>query len=114
MEQQPNNEAPQGAVQLDCKVMPLRCEVRGMSWIDMQVSIGTLRFAAENHPDFWDGVSGASVPNIKVTDAQEFAKAVAQVINDEAEDGSTLLTRMLDKAIAKAVESGCEGVDHGA
>jgi len=80
----------------------------------MHVSIGTLRFAAENHPDFWDGVSGISVPNIKITDAEEFAKAVACAINEEAEDGSTLLTMMLDKAIAKAVESGCDGVDHEA
>jgi len=39
---------------------------------------------------------------------------VARAINAEGEDGSTLLTRMLDAAILKAVESGCEGVDHEA
>ena len=97
---------------VDVNVMPIRCEVRGMGWIDMGISIGELRFAAEQHPDFWDGKSGISVPNIKITDAQEFALEVARAINAEAEDGSTLLTRMLDKAISKAVESGCEGVDH--
>lgn len=91
--------------------MPLRCKAIGGD-IDMGIGMGTLCFAAENHPDFWDGVSGISVPNIKITDVQEFALEVARAINDEAEDGSTLLTRMLDKAIAKAVESGCEGAHY--
>jgi hypothetical protein len=93
--------------------MPLRCDAVG-SGIEMGIGMKVLGFAAENHPDFWDGESGLDVPNIKITDVQEFALAVAEAINDEAEDGSTLLTRMLDAAIAKAVEDGCEGVDHNA
>lgn len=93
--------------------MPLRCKATGG---DIEIGIGmkVLAFAAANHPDFWDGESGIDVPNIKITDVQEFALEVAHAINDEAEDGSTLLTRMLDAAIAKAVESGCDGVDHDA
>jgi len=91
--------------------MPLRCKAVGGD-IEMGVGMNVLAFAAENHPDFWDGESGLDVPNIKITDRQEFARAVADAINDEAEDGSTLLTRMLDAAIAKAVEDGCDGVDH--
>ena len=98
---------------VDVNVMPLRCKAVGGD-IEMGIGMRTLCFAAEQHPDFWDGVSGISVPNIKITDVQEFAHAVVAAINEEAEDGSTLLTRMLDKAIAKAVESGCEGVDHEA
>ena len=88
---------------------PLRCKATGGD-IEMTIGMATLCFAAENHPDFWDGVSPASVPNIKITDVQEFALEVAREINRESEDGSTLLTRMLDKAIANAVENGCEGV----
>jgi len=88
---------------------PLRCKAVGGD-IQMGIGMRTLLFAAESHPDFWDGRSGLDVPNIKVTDIQEFALEVARAINSEEEDGSTLLTRMLDKAISNAVESGCEGV----
>lgn len=93
--------------------MPLRCKAVGGD-IEMGIGMKVLGFAAENHPDFWDGESGIDVPNIKITDRQEFARSVADAINDEAEDGSTLLTRMLDAAIAKAVEDGCDGVEHDA
>ena len=88
---------------------PLRCTSIGAT-IDMLIGYNALRFAAEQHPDFWDGKSGSSVPNITITDEAVFALEVARAINDEGEDGSTLLTRMLDAAIRKAVESGCEGV----
>ena len=70
-----------------------------------------LQFAAEKHPEFWDGESGDDVPNIVVTDKEKFGEAVCEEINREDEDGSTLLTRMLDEAIRQAVENGCEGVD---
>lgn len=89
----------------------LRCKAVG-GYIEMGVGTNALTFAAENHPDFWDGESDPDVPNIKVTDREVFARAVVDAINKEAEDGSTLLTRMLDAAIAAAVEDGCEGVDH--
>lgn len=91
-------------------IMPLRCKATGGD-VDIAIEMATLCFAAENHPDFWDGVSPASVPNIKITDVQQFALEVAREINKESEDGSTLLTRMLDRAISNAVENGCEGVD---
>lgn len=89
--------------------MPLRCRAAG-GRIEMGVGMDVLAFAAENHPDFWDGETDG--PNIKITDMQEFARAVAEAVNKEAEDGSTLLTRMLDEAIVRAVEDGCDGVDH--
>lgn len=77
----------------------------------MEISKDQLLFAAENHPDFWDGKSGMDVPNLKITDFDAFALEFVREINREAEDGSTMLTRMLDLAIRKAVESGCEGVE---
>ena len=80
----------------------------------MGIGMRALRFAAEQHPGLWDGESPATVPVVKITDDQTFALEVARAINAEGEDGSTLLTRMLDAAILKAVESGCEGVDYEA
>ncbi|MDP1886614.1 hypothetical protein [Polaromonas sp.] len=77
----------------------------------MEISKDQLLFAAENHPDFWDGKSGMDVPNLKISDFDAFALEFVREINREAEDGSTMLTRMLDSAIRKAVESGCEGVE---
>ena len=89
---------------------PLRCEVAD-GYLDLGVGFKILRFAAENHPDFWDGESGTDVPNIKICDMDLFSKDVVLAINDEDEDGSTLLTRMLDAAIKQAVEDGSEGVE---
>jgi hypothetical protein len=80
-------------------------------YLDLGIGLDTLRFAAEAHPDFWDGESGTDVPNIRITDMGVFAKDVVRAINDEAEDGSTLLTSMLDEAIKQAVEDGSEGAD---
>ncbi len=99
--------------QVDVSGMPLRCKAVG-GGIDMGIGTLALCFAAEQHPDLWDGETPCSVPVLKITDVQAFALEVARAINAESEDGSTLLTRMLDAAILKAVESGCEGVDHGA
>ena len=93
--------------------MPLLCKAVGGK-IEMGIGMQALCFAAEQHPDLWDGESPYSVPVVKITDVQTFAVEVAREINRESENGSTLLTRMLDAAIAKAVEGGCEGVDHDA
>ena len=68
-----------------------------------------LKFAAENHPQFWNGETDASI--LKVTDSSVFMKEVERWLTKEAEDGSTMLTGMLDKAILEAVDYGCEGVD---
>ena len=106
-------ELPIAQGPVDVNVMPLRCKAVGGD-IDMGIGMRTLCFAAEQHPDLWDGESPASVPVVKITDVQTFALEVARAINAEGEDGSTLLTRMLDAAILKAIESGCEGVDHEA
>ena len=71
-----------------------------------------LKMATENHPEFWDGETGTDQPNIKIDDIDVFMKEVVLSINDEREDGSTLLTDMLDAAIKGAIENGCEGIDH--
>lgn len=91
---------------------PLRATAADQG-IDMAIAASVLRVAAEQHPDFWNGHSSPDEPNIKITDLDVFTREVASAINEEAEDGSTLLTRMIDEAVRNAVESGCEGVDHG-
>lgn len=93
--------------------MPLRCEEKDGA-IDMGVGRDVLRFAAEQHPYFYDPDARPEGPNIKITDAKVFANEVVQEINRESEIGDTLLTAMLDEAIKRAVENGCEGVDHDA
>ncbi|PAQ03691.1 hypothetical protein LRP31_25660 [Mesorhizobium mediterraneum] len=46
----------------------------------------------------------------KVTDPAAFAKAVYHQLNDEEEDGTTIVHRMFDDAIKEAVEQGAEGI----
>lgn len=47
----------------------------------------------------------------KVTDAATFAKELCHQLNDEDEQGTTLVHRMFDKAIVNGIEWGCEGID---
>lgn len=93
--------------------MPLRCRAENGT-IEMGVSANVLRFAAGSLEALWDGESSPSEPVVKITDISAFAAAVADAINQEEEDGGTLLNRMLDDAIIMAVENGCDGVDHDA
>lgn len=93
--------------------MPLRCEDKEGA-LDMGIGKAVLRFAAENHPYFYEPDARPLTPNLKITDETVFAREVALEINREREDGSTMLTDMLDEAVKRAVENGCEGVDHSA
>ena len=88
--------------------LPLTCGVVE-DGIDAGVGFDILRFAAENHPDLWNGATDTFL--VKVTDPVVFAKEVLRQINREEEDGSTPLSRMLDAAILAAVDDGCEGID---
>jgi len=78
------------------------------------ISVGkqVLKFATEQHPEFWDGETGDDQPNVKIDDIDVFMKEVVLSIDNEREDGSSLLTDMLDAAIKGAIENGCEGIDH--
>lgn len=46
-----------------------------------------------------------------VTDPQAFAKEVMRSLNNEDEQGTTLIHRMFDKAMLDAIEQGAEGVE---
>ena len=88
--------------------LPLRCKsVDGA--LDMRVGVKVLAFAAERCPDLWNGED--DLPGCRITDPIKFAKEVERELNRENEDGSTRLSRMLDEAIAEAINQGAEGVE---
>lgn len=47
----------------------------------------------------------------KLTDAATFAKELVGALNDEDEQGTTLVHKMFDKAILEALEQGAEGIE---
>lgn len=88
--------------------LPLECTARcGALYI--RIGSKVLAFAAENNPHLWNGEKDG--PGFRITNPNAFARNVMYALNKEAEDGSTLLTRMLDQATLNAVESGSEGVE---
>ncbi|MGL4233465.1 MAG: hypothetical protein ACRCWJ_19020 [Casimicrobium sp.] len=75
------------------------------------ISNDQLRFATEQHPHFWDGESGIDTPNLAILNLENWKKDVANEINDEAEDGSTEITRITDEAIVNAFQWGSEHIE---
>ncbi len=75
----------------------------------ISLRIGTLAHAAR-HCDHFDRCAEEGQP-LKITDEAAFAKSVAHALNAEEEDGSTPITRMLDKAFEHVSEWGEEGVE---
>ena len=87
--------------------MPLRCELVDGT-IRIQVGSNVLAFATENHPELQDE---EAEPRCRVTDPAEWMKSVKLALDSEEEDGTTLVHKMLDAAIMRALEQGYEGVD---
>ncbi len=88
--------------------LPLKVEMqRGV--VRLSVGAAVLAFAATNHPYRLDE---KGTPLWKVVDAVKFSEEVVRAMNREAEDGSNLITRMLDQAISDAVDDGAEGVEY--
>ncbi len=83
--------------------LPLKAELKGHRLV-IEIGVETLAWATENHPDFWD-------QSLHVEDATVFAKEVIQELNHEEENGDTLITLMLDKAIGRAINHGAEGIE---
>ena len=78
------------------------------SEIQITVKLHVLEFATNHNPEFWD--PELNKQSITVVDVEKFAQEVIDRLNDGCtEDGSTLITRMLDAAILSAIENGCEG-----
>lgn len=67
-----------------------------------------LEYASVNGPYF----NGPGLPGLRITSGDAFVKAIGkELVKEDSEDGSTLITRALDTAIVRAVEGGCDGVD---
>jgi hypothetical protein len=88
--------------------MPLTCRVvKGV--LTITINADTVQFATDNHPGYWDGETGEQM--CKVADKNVWLQSVVERINHEEEDGSTFLTKMMDAAIADAIEQGEEGLE---
>lgn len=75
----------------------------------IRISAPVLEFATNNHPEFWDGENDRQT--VKVTDRKQWLKSVRSALLSEEEDGSTMLSSVLDRAIQHAVEQGEEGIE---
>lgn len=73
----------------------------------IKIGVNTLAFSAENGP-LSDNYDPVKFPEpVKVIDPQKFALDVRFALVDElGEDGSTIVTQMLDRAIEEASENG--------
>jgi len=49
---------------------------------------------------------------VEITDKDQFVAEVVMELKSEEEDGSTLVYRMLDKAVTNALENGAQGVSY--
>jgi hypothetical protein len=52
-----------------------------------------------------------NTPDLVISDKAEFANELVYALNDEKENGDTLVHEMLDEAIRKAVDGGAFGVE---
>jgi hypothetical protein len=90
---------------------PLRIAVENDELV-IRIGINTLAWASD-HADtnnlFVDELNDFK-QTYKVTDALAFAKGVASVMQAEAEDGSTPVTKLIDAMCFDAIEDGTEGI----
>lgn len=82
------------------------------SHISVSIGVGALAFAFEhsegNNP--FDEASNDYRQRYQIGDPLQFAEDVCRAMNDEAEDGSTPLTRFLDSMMNEAVDQGSLGI----
>jgi hypothetical protein len=101
---------------------PLSVTITQDGVLTIEIGIDTLAFAALYSEHAWklagedSGKPTSIMPDklLKVTDKYGFATDVLETLKAEAEDGSSLLTEMLDAAAQKAIEDGSEfflGID---
>ncbi len=100
---------------MSAKDQPLEVKVnKGV--LSISIGIDTLSFCFEeseyNNPCQEIGDSYEFVRQYKIKDSLEFAKDVRRALLDEREDGSTILTDLLDKACEEAVDQGSLGIDY--
>lgn len=94
------------------KDQPLKVSIEDEELV-IRVGIGTTAFAANESDVFkpYDLEKGDWVQKFKVTNPLEFAKDVKRAMLAEAEDGSSPLSRFLDKMNEAALDDGSTGVE---
>lgn len=75
----------------------------------ISLRISTLAHAARHSEHFF--LCAEQGTPLQITDEALFARSVAKALNREGEDGSTPITRMLDKATEWVSEQGEDGID---
>lgn len=92
---------------------PLTVKVsRGV--LSIEIGVATCAFAALAAPFAWEMANPGRPHDVdprtkyKITSAGGFAVDVCRALTEEAEDGSSLLTKLLDDAAQKAIEDGAE------
>jgi len=78
---------------------PLKCEVKDGCLV-ISIGVDTLAFADQERLQ------------VKVTNTEGFAKDVARELANEREDGSTILTDVLDTAMEHAADNGSEYIEY--
>lgn len=102
----PASAVPETATSKDD--VPLRCELVNGA-IEFVIGAKVLAHATNICPALYDAENDRG--RYSVTDPAAFAADVLREINHEKEDGSTILTDLLDKAVERAIEQGAEGVE---
>lgn len=74
--------------------------------LEIRVAVSTLPVAMKGACDL-----GVIDGNFRVTDETAFAREVARALNDEDEQGTTLVHRMFDAAFVAAIENGADGIE---
>lgn len=79
----------------------------------IRIGVNTLAHAAvaSDWATPYDDEENDFIRTFAIADPLQFAKDVAHALRDEREDGSSLLTDVLDKAAQEAINQGSEGID---
>lgn len=94
----------------------LQCRIIGGRLI-VEIGIDTLAFATKESPTLYqrygyDKEKGEERKDfVTINDPDVWAKEVLRQIEAEAEDGSSLMTKLFDDAIERAIDDGAEGID---
>ena len=85
--------------------------IRQGDWIVLAIHVDTIKHVTEGHPQLeWLNDESEPIPPV-VTDMNMFVSELVGALNAESEDGSTLVTGMIDDAIVAAVENGARGIE---
>jgi hypothetical protein len=77
----------------------------------ISIGVDVLAFSFSHHSDSYDDEGEHRADWPKVIDAEQFARDVKMALDDEEEDGTTPVHRLLDAAMLEACEQGSLGVE---